>query len=98
MITQEQIKHIARLARIALDQDEEKQLSDDLGKILDYIEQLKQVDVSNVNPSYHCLEQENVLREDIAIDSNSREKIISQFPNSQAGFNKVKSIFENNDN
>lgn len=98
MISQEQIKHIAKLARIALNADEEKQLSNDLGKILDYIQQLQQVDVSNVNPSFHAIDQENVLRPDIAVESNKQEAIISQFPESQAGFNKVKSIFENNDN
>ena len=58
------IKYVAHLARIALSPDEEKKLSAQLGNILGYIEKLKEVDVSNIEPTAHAFPLINVFRAD----------------------------------
>jgi aspartyl-tRNA(Asn)/glutamyl-tRNA(Gln) amidotransferase subunit C len=58
------IKHVAYLARIALTPDEEKKLASQLGGILGYIEKLKELDVTNVEPTAHAVPMVNVTRAD----------------------------------
>ena len=58
------IKYVAHLARIALTPDEEKKLAAQLGNILDYIEKLKELDVTNVEPTAHAVPMVNVTRTD----------------------------------
>jgi aspartyl-tRNA(Asn)/glutamyl-tRNA(Gln) amidotransferase subunit C len=58
------VKYVAQLARIALTPDEEKKLAVQLGHILGYIEKLKELDVSNVEPTAHAVPMVNVTRPD----------------------------------
>ena len=60
------IKYVAHLARIELSPEEEARLGAQLGNILGYIEKLKQVDVSNVEPTAHAFPIVNVTRPDVA--------------------------------
>jgi aspartyl-tRNA(Asn)/glutamyl-tRNA(Gln) amidotransferase subunit C len=92
MISKEEVKHIAGLARIGLDEKEIEKLSHDMSSILDWIEQLKEVDVSGVEPTAHITGLKNIVREDIAREFESREDIIKLFPEEKNGFDKVKSI------
>jgi aspartyl-tRNA(Asn)/glutamyl-tRNA(Gln) amidotransferase subunit C len=60
------IDYVAQLARIALTDDEKKRFSQQLGDVLGYIEKLKEVDVSGVEPTAHAFPVFNVWREDVA--------------------------------
>ncbi|MBM3250772.1 MAG: Asp-tRNA(Asn)/Glu-tRNA(Gln) amidotransferase subunit GatC, partial [Candidatus Nealsonbacteria bacterium] len=71
MIKQQEVKHIAKLARIKLTASEIKKFQKDLSSILDYFELLKEVDVSRVEPTFHSTEhflknKLNIMREDKA--------------------------------
>ena len=60
------IDHVARLARIALTPEETARFSEQLGDVLKYIEQLKEVDVTGVEPTAHAFPVYNVWAEDVA--------------------------------
>ena len=55
MITKEEVKHIAKLARLGLTEEEITKFQRELSKILDYIEKLKEVDISKVEPTSHSI-------------------------------------------
>lgn len=92
MISKKEVQHIAGLARIGLDEKEIEEYAEDLSSILDWIEQLKEVDISGVEPTAHITGLENVTREDIEREFSDKNKITDLFPESKDGYNKVKSI------
>ena len=59
------IDHVAKLARIALTDEEKKRFSSQLGNVLEYIEQLKEVDVVGIEPTAHAFPVANVWAEDV---------------------------------
>jgi len=93
MISREDIKKLAELARIKLSAAEENKLEKDLQAILDYMEKLKEVDVSGVPEMTHAVEIKNVFRTD---EPEKREDILlaEQFPEEERGYLKVKGVFE----
>jgi len=98
MITREEVQHIAKLARLGLTEQEVEKYQKELSAILDYIEKLKEVDISGVEPTSHSVLMENVVREDkisptSAKATSGREKIMELFPEKKDGYLKVKSIF-----
>ena len=96
MISLEEVKHVATLARIDFSVEEFKQLQKELCSILDYIDKLKEVDVKEIKPTSHSLLIKNVLREDkakLGSVPNSRN-LIDLAPSRKKSFIKVKSVFQ----
>ena len=81
-IDRAQVRHVARLARLALSPEEEERLAAQLGNVLGYIERLNSVDVSGVEPlSFAGDERAGLpLREDEPRPSLPREKVLEQAP------------------
>jgi len=92
MISKDEVKHIASLARIGLTDKEVDKFSHDLSSILDFIEQLKEVDIANVEAIGHITGMENITREDKANDFGNTSGIKKLFPEEKEGYNKVKSV------
>jgi len=94
MITKEEVKHIAKLARLGLSDKEIGEFQKELSKILNYIEKLKEVDISNIKPTSHSIALENVMREDAEKEKlkTKKEKLLELAPESKNGYLKVKSI------
>lgn len=92
MISKEEVQHIAGLARIGLDEKEIEKFSKDLSSILDWVEQLKKVDVSGVELTSHITGVANVMREDKAGSFNNLDGIKKLFPEEKDGYDKVKSV------
>lgn len=92
MLSKNEVKHIAGLARIGLDEKELEKYSKDLSSILDWVEQLKEVDVSGIEPTAHITGLENVTRKDKAREFGNRNGIVKLFPEEKDGYDKVKSI------
>jgi len=95
MISRREIKNLAELARIHLTEKEEQELERDLRTILEYVEKLKEVDVSKVPEMTHAVLIQNVFREDE--EQVEREEYIlltDQFPEEELGYLKVKGVFE----
>lgn len=93
IITKEEVKHIAALARIELSEAELEKLGADLNKVLGYIEILKTVDTEGVEPLAQVTGLENVLRADIAKPDEAASEIIKNAPASTGRFIKVKKVF-----
>ena len=92
MIDSEQVRKVANLARLELAADEEAQFTTQLGGILDYIEQLNQLDVTNVAPTTRAIDVSNVTREDILQPYPEREAILNSAPQQEGDFFRVPKI------
>jgi aspartyl-tRNA(Asn)/glutamyl-tRNA(Gln) amidotransferase subunit C len=88
------IKYVAHLARIALTPDEEKKLAAQLGNILGYVEKLREVDVSKVEPTAHAVPLINVTRADEIRESFSNEDALRNAPKQANGLFIVPKIVE----
>lgn len=92
-IDKEIIKNLTTLCRIDCTEDEQQTLFEDLEKILKYVDQLEEVDTSNVEPSYHVLEGiHNVMREDIVETSMPRQVFLDLSPSHTGGMIKVPQV------
>lgn len=94
MISKEEIKHIASLARIGLNDEEVEKYAKEISSILDWVEQLKEVNIEGVEPTAHITGMENITREDKAEDFGSlgRAAILKNAPEVKDGNIKVKSV------
>ena len=88
-----ELEHLARLARVELDPSEEEKLIKDLGVILEYFNELRQVDTTNVAPMTGGTDIKNVFREDIAHENTNRGAGIEAFPEKKGGFLKIPPVF-----
>ena len=94
MITQNDVKYIASLSRISLKDAEVEKLTKNLEDILGYIEKLKKVDVSGVQPTSHVFPLNNVFREDVVRPSLKQDKAIKISANHHNGSFKVPKVIE----
>lgn len=92
MISKDEVRHIAGLARIGITEKEVEKFSTDLSAVLDWIKQLEEVDVIEVLPTAHITGMSNISREDRVKDFLNKEKVVKLFPESKNGYNKVKSV------
>lgn len=94
-LTRESIQTLAQLSRIHCSKEEEDRLLLDLGKILRYVDQLNEVDTSNVPPCYQVLEGlVNVMREDEVKDPLSRELFLANAPDQVGGMIRVPPVLQ----
>jgi aspartyl-tRNA(Asn)/glutamyl-tRNA(Gln) amidotransferase subunit C len=94
MLTKEEVKHIAKLARLALAEEEIEKFQKELSSILDYIEKLKEVDVAKVKPTAQSIEMENVMRSDKENPKSKiqNSKLLDLAPETKDGYLKTKQI------
>ena len=88
------VKYTAHLARLALTPDEEKKLGDQLGNILGYIEKLRELDVTNVEPTAHAVPMVNVTRADEVRPSLPHDEALRNAPKKAGGLFIVPKIVE----
>lgn len=93
-LTQDQVKHVAKLANLPLSENQIEEYSEQLSKILDYIDQLDQVDISNVEPTYNVSGQDSVMRKDEVGKSLTQEEALQNGTNVKNGFFVTKGVFE----
>ena len=88
------VKYIANLARIRMDDNEIEGFSGQLDEIISYIEKLNKVDTSKTEPTTHPLPITNVFREDSLKDSLPVDKALANAPQKQDGFFRVPRVIE----
>ena len=93
-IDQEQVKKVAKLARLELTETEVEEFTGQLSAILDYMEKMNELDTANVEPLAHCLPVSNVFREDRAKESLGTEKTLANAPQRDGEFFKVPKILD----
>ncbi|MBE9205140.1 Asp-tRNA(Asn)/Glu-tRNA(Gln) amidotransferase subunit GatC [Nostoc sp. LEGE 06077] len=92
MIDREQVHKVALLARLDLTPAEEEQFTTQLGSILDYVEQLSELDVTDVIPTTRAIDVSNVTREDELKPYPDRDAILESAPEQEGEFFKVPKI------
>src|SRR5437879_4244749 len=98
-ITKKEVEHVARLARLALTEEEIERFTAQLGQILTYVEKLKSLKTDDVPPTSHVLALSNVWRADKAEPSTpqtlgSPEDILANAPEREGPLFKVKKVIE----
>ena len=88
------VKYVAHLARIGLTPDEEKKIGAQLGHILGYIEKLRELDVTNVEPTAHAVPLVNVTRADEIRPSLPQDDALRNAPRQAGGLFIVPKIVE----
>lgn len=89
------VKKVIRLANLPLTSQEEEKYSQQLSKILDYIEQLNKVDTSKVEPTFNVSGQSNVMRKDEIGECLPQDEALLNASQKKEGFFSVKKIFDN---
>ena len=92
MLTREEVIKLAQLARIALTDIEVEKYQKDLSTVLDYVEELKQVNVEGLEEVSQVTGLVNVQRDDKPVAAQNQQEIFSQAPEMKDGFYKVKAI------
>lgn len=80
MITEDDVRHVAMLARLHLTPDETSRMAGELAKILSHIDKMSELDISDVPPTAHVLDLTNVLRADKAQASLPRHEALKNAP------------------
>lgn len=92
MLSKEEVLKIAKLSRIALSDAEVEKFQKDLSTVLEYVEELKQVNVDGLEEVSQVTGLVNVQRPDLAEMSEAHKEIFSQAPEMKDGYYKVKAI------
>ncbi len=93
-LTRDDVLHIARLARIALSDDEVERFRAQLSGILDHFAALAAVDTEAVEPTAHPLPLANVMREDVIEPSLPRDAVLANAPLTEDGYIRVRAVLE----
>jgi aspartyl-tRNA(Asn)/glutamyl-tRNA(Gln) amidotransferase subunit C len=93
-VTNEQVRHIARLARIAMSDEEIERLAPELNNILGWVEQLGEVNTDGVEPLTAVIYHPLPLRDDVVDDGDIPDEILANPPEAQHGFVAVPKVIE----
>ena len=93
-VSPEQVRHIAKLARIAMTDEELGRLLPELNNILGWVEQLGEVNTDGIEPLTAVIDQKLRLREDAITDGDVRDEVLANAPEAQHGFFAVPKVIE----
>lgn len=91
-LSEEEVEHIAWLARIKLSEEEKKLFTTQLNTIIEYFHILDEVDTEGVKPTLHVLDLTNVSREDAVKASMPKEAALANAPRKEKGYFKAQKI------
>ena len=92
MITIKDVEHVAKLSRLALSEEEKEKFAPQLNAVLEYVNELNEVDTTGVEPMAHSIKISNVMRDDIVKQEFTREEMLQNAPEEEDGFFKVPKI------
>ncbi len=93
IINDETIEYVGILAKLELSDAEKEQAKADMGRMLDYIDKLGELDTDGVEPMSHVFSAENVFREDVVTNGDDRERLLSNAPQEKDGMFVVPPTF-----
>jgi aspartyl-tRNA(Asn)/glutamyl-tRNA(Gln) amidotransferase subunit C len=91
MIEREQVEHVAKLARLRLNDDELERMASELSGILEHVDKISELDLEGVEPTSHVIELVNVLRPDKSRPSWERDEMLERAPDPAGGSFRVPS-------
>jgi aspartyl-tRNA(Asn)/glutamyl-tRNA(Gln) amidotransferase subunit C len=93
-ITIKDVEHVANLARLSISEEEKQQFAETLSQILEYANQLQELDVSDVEPTSHVLSVTNVFRKDQSRAGLTNEEALANAPDEEEGQFRVPQVME----
>ncbi len=93
-VNADQVRHVAKLARIAMSDAEVDKMVPELNNILGWVEQLAAVDTEGVEPLTAVIDQKLRLRDDVVNDGDVRDAVLKNAPDAQHGFFAVPKVIE----
>ncbi|MBT9131808.1 Asp-tRNA(Asn)/Glu-tRNA(Gln) amidotransferase subunit GatC [candidate division NPL-UPA2 bacterium Unc8] len=93
-IEKKEVEHIARLARLKLNEEEKERFGRQLGQILKYIEKLNELNTEGVEPALHIVPLQNIMRKDEVKDSLPVKDALANAPATKGKYFKVPRIIE----
>lgn len=94
LISDETIEYISILAKLEVSGEEREQARKDMGRMLDYIDKLGELDTQGVEPMSHLFPVQNVFREDVVTNGDMRDAILKNAPGEKEGMFMVPRTFE----
>jgi len=88
------IRKLAHLARLEFNEEKEQEMLQDLNKILNWVDQLRELDTEQVAPLTHMSEEVNVLREDVACNTLTHEQALLNAPKKDSDYFRVPKVLE----
>ena len=85
MLDRDQVLHVARLARLELDEDEVERMASELSKVLEHVDRIRELDLDGVTPTAHAVELAGVMRADEPVPGLSHEQALAAAPEPVAG-------------
>lgn len=85
IISDETIEYVGILAKLELSDTEKEQAKSDMGRMLDYIDKLGELDTTGVEPMSHVFPVQNVFREDVVTNNDTREELLANAPEQKDG-------------
>jgi aspartyl-tRNA(Asn)/glutamyl-tRNA(Gln) amidotransferase subunit C len=97
LLTNEQVRHIAKLARLHLEDEELESYQEQLSSILDYVAKLQELDTEGVKELQHGADLSNIFRDDetVVCSEDVRTRSIENFSNHEGDLLKVQAVFDN---
>jgi aspartyl-tRNA(Asn)/glutamyl-tRNA(Gln) amidotransferase subunit C len=93
-VDKDTVRRIARLARLAIDEERVEPMVNELNGILEWVEQLKEVDVEGVRPMTSVVEQRLKMRDDVITESNNADALMLNAPGGEDHFFVVPKVVE----
>ncbi len=94
IITDETIEYVGILAKLELSEDEREAAKKDMGRMLDYIDKLNELDTTGVEPMSHIFPVQNVFREDVVINGDESAKTLQNAPEEKDNMFVVPRTFD----
>jgi aspartyl-tRNA(Asn)/glutamyl-tRNA(Gln) amidotransferase subunit C len=88
------VDHVAKLARLALSEQEKERLTEQLNAILKYVEKLNELNTEQVEPTSHVLPLKNIVRSDIVKPSSPLEEVLKNAPEQEEGHFRIPAVLE----
>lgn len=94
IISDETIEYVGILAKLELSEEEKEAAKKDMGSMLDYIDKLGELDTTGVEPMSHVFPVQNVFREDVVTNGDTREELLTNAPEERNGMFVVPKTFD----
>lgn len=94
-ISKEEVIRVAELSKLSFEEKDLDLFTTQMGRIIDMVEELENVDTTGVPFTSNVVSEINVLREDVVITGESREELLKNVPETKDGFIKVPAIMDN---
>ncbi len=93
-VNEEQVRHVAKLARLSISDEQAAKMVPELNNILDWVEQLGEVETDGVEPLTAVIDNQLRLRDDEVTDGDCRDDVLANAPDAQHGFFAVPKVIE----